>query len=124
MASKKLEDLEPVTRELVQRLIDRMAELGHPIKAYMTLRTTAEQDQLYAKGRTAPGSIVTYKRGGESPHNFGLAADVFFVESGFKGPWDILGREAKALGLKWGGDWKMKDMPHVERPNWRKYIHA
>ena len=40
-------------------------------------RTYAQQDALYAKGRTAPGSIVTKARGGQSNHNFALAVDVF-----------------------------------------------
>ena len=124
MASKKLSDLEPVTRELVRRLMVRMADLGHPIIPYFTLRTSAEQDALYAKGRSAPGNIVTYKKGGESPHNFKMAADLFFVDSGFKGPWEMLGREAKALGLVWGGDWKLSDYSHVERPNWRKIANG
>ena len=38
-------------------------------------RTWEEQDALYAKGRTAPGSIVTRAKGGFSNHNFGIAMD-------------------------------------------------
>ena len=34
-----------------------------------TLRTFAEQDKLFAQGRTAPGKIVTRARGGQSYHN-------------------------------------------------------
>lgn len=44
-----------------------------------TLRTFAEQDALYAQGRTKPGSIVTYARGGQSYHNFGIAIDICLV---------------------------------------------
>ncbi|SVE43245.1 uncharacterized protein METZ01_LOCUS496099, partial [marine metagenome] len=40
-----------------------------------TLRTYAEQDDLYEQGRTEPGKIVTNARGGKSWHNFGLAID-------------------------------------------------
>jgi peptidoglycan LD-endopeptidase CwlK len=124
MASRKLSDLEPVTRELVKRLMNRMAELGHPIIPYCTYRSGEEQDELYAKGRTTEGKIVTYKKAGTSPHNYKMAADVFFKDTGFKGPWDILGAEAKAIGLVWGGSWKMKDLPHVERPGWRKIANV
>jgi hypothetical protein len=38
-----------------------------------TLRTIAEQDALYAQGRTKPGKKVTNAKGGQSYHNFGLA---------------------------------------------------
>ncbi|GAB3879387.1 hypothetical protein GCM10028824_42760 [Hymenobacter segetis] len=32
-------------------------------------RSTARQDELYTPGRSAPGLIMTYKRGGESNYN-------------------------------------------------------
>lgn len=45
-----------------------------------TLRTIAEQDALYAQGRTKKeGAIVTYARGGQSYHNYGLAIDIVFL---------------------------------------------
>ena len=40
-----------------------------------SLRTFAEQDAIYAQGRTKPGPIVSYSKGGQSFHNFGLAVD-------------------------------------------------
>lgn len=80
---------------------------------------------MYAKGRTDGSKVkVTNARGGQSAHNFGMGVDLMFVNGGFKGPWDEFGREAEALGLVWGGRWKSKDLNHVERPNWRKNIHA
>lgn len=60
-----------------------------------TLRTFAEQNALYAQGRTTPGAIVTYARGGQSFHNFGLAFDwVLCVDNDGDGKyesasWDI-----------------------------------
>ena len=45
-------------------------------------RTVAQQDKLYAQGRTTKGSIVTKARGGFSNHNFGLAVDVVPFENG------------------------------------------
>ena len=36
-------------------------------------RTFAEQDRLYAQGRTEPGNVVTNARGGQSNHNYGIA---------------------------------------------------
>jgi len=43
------------------RFIDFTVVCGH--------RSDDEQDELYAQGRTAPGRIITHKRGGESIHN-------------------------------------------------------
>jgi len=45
-----------------------LARLGRPIvtEGY---RSPAAQDALYEQGRTMPGEVVTYKRGGESKHN-------------------------------------------------------
>ena len=54
-----------------------------------TLRTFAEQDGLYAQGRTKGGAIVTYAKGGQSYHNYGLAIDiVLIVDSDGDGDYD------------------------------------
>lgn len=44
-----------------------------------TLRTFKEQEELYAQGRTRAGNVVTYARGGQSYHNYGLAVDIVFL---------------------------------------------
>lgn len=60
--------------DICERLTGRVAcRFSH------TLRTNAEQNELYAKGRTKPGSIVTYAKGGQSYHNFGLAVDIVLL---------------------------------------------
>ncbi|WP_243651316.1 M15 family metallopeptidase [Hymenobacter gummosus] len=44
-------------------------------------RSPERQEELYAQGRSKPGPIVTYKRGGQSKHNVGPptpALDVAF----------------------------------------------
>ena len=51
------------------------AEMGPYWQPFYGLRTFAEQDALYAQGRSVPGSIVTNAKGGESPHNYGCASD-------------------------------------------------
>ena len=45
------------------------------------LRTKAEQDALYAKGRTAPGKIVTKAKGSSysSQHQWGVAIDFYLA---------------------------------------------
>jgi hypothetical protein len=84
-----------------------------------TLRTQEEQQALYAKGRTAPGSVVTNARGLESPHCWGVAFD--FCEN-VKGHeyddatfFERVGELGQSIGLCWGGNFKgFVDMPHFE----------
>ena len=100
-----------------------------------TLRTFAEQDALYAQGRTKAGAKVTNARGGQSYHNFGLAIDiVLLVDKDKNGTyetasWDIktdFDGDGKAdwmeivaifkrYGYEWGGDWKFNDAPHFQK---------
>lgn len=100
-----------------------------------TLRTFAEQDALYAQGRTKPGAVVTKARGGQSYHNYGLAVDVvLLIDKDGNGTyetasWDTRGdydadKQAdwmeivnifKQFGWEWGGDWKFKDDPHFQK---------
>lgn len=92
-------------------------------------RTWAEQDKLYAQGRTAPGAIVTNAKGGQSNHNFGIAADAGVFRAGdyLDGSKDKAARDlaakvhkacsehAAACGLEWGGSWtSLVDLPHYE----------
>ena len=75
---KKVEKLHPKIRCSVRDFInDSERELGIKLIIVQGLRTYEEQNKLYAKGRTASGSIVTKAKGGQSNHNFGVAIDVF-----------------------------------------------
>lgn len=71
--------LHPKVRDEVARLIG-VAETLFPttiaIRVVQGMRTIAEQDALYAQGRSRPGKIVTNARGGKSYHNYGLAWDM------------------------------------------------
>lgn len=84
-------------------------------------RTFQEQDLLFSQGRTRAGKIVTRARGGFSNHNFGVAFDVTLFNGStpvWRSPWYArLAKLAKALGFRWGGDWKgFEDEPHFEWP--------
>lgn len=77
-------------------------------------RTFAEQDALYQIGRRgkAGEKVVTNARGGQSWHNYGVAADVSASGAGFASTY---GRIAEANGLTWGGRFvSLVDTPHVE----------
>lgn len=115
-----LPEVQPMARALVQK-----ATLGGiRIKIISGLRSYAEQDALYAQGRTTPGPIVTKARGGYSNHNFGIAFDIgvfegnsYLAESPKYKAVGVIGMD---LGLEWGGNWKtLVDQPHFQlRPIW------
>ena len=118
---RRLATLEPTFAAKVRTLLRLMAIAGHRmfITADGARRTTAEQQALYAKGRTAPGDIVTSADGVQrrSKHQDGVACDCAFVDTGegvWAGPWDMYGSFAEGLGLVWGGRWKRPDRPHCE----------
>ena len=131
MSSRLLADLEPVTRDMAAWFLDVCKELEIDIIVTCTFRSKEKQDALYAQGRTAPGAIVTKARGGESAHNWGMALDVVPVVNGKPDwnasldIWETLGSLAAAAGLDWGGNWVgLKDMPHLQRKNWKEFIDA
>lgn len=96
----------------------KLAQNGIKVVLTAGYRSIEEQNGLYAKGRTKPGKKVTNARGGDSWHNYGLAADYAFVINGkvtWNGPWDVFGRIAHECGLEWGGAFKtIVDRPHVQ----------
>ncbi|MGM9424964.1 M15 family metallopeptidase [Hydrogenophaga sp. MI9] len=116
--------LQPQVQGLARALVQKAADNGIGIKVLSGTRSYAEQDALYAKGRTAPGPKVTNARGGYSNHNFGIAFDIgvfsggkFLADSPKYKAVGVLGME---LGLEWGGNWtSIVDQPHFQlRPAW------
>jgi peptidoglycan L-alanyl-D-glutamate endopeptidase CwlK len=116
--------LHPRVRPYARALIEKAAGQGITIKVISGMRTYAEQADLYAKGRTAPGPKVTNAPPGYSNHNFGLAFDIgvfegssYRDESPKNKAVGVLGVD---LGLEWGGNWKtIQDEPHFQlRPEW------
>jgi hypothetical protein len=122
-SEKRLQQLHPAVASAVRGVIADLAAKGIVVEVVQGMRTFAEQDDLYAKGRTKPGAIVTQARGGQSNHNYGLAADLCPF-TGDKPDWDApmsvwaaIGTAAAAHGLEWGGQWKkFLDKPHVQLP--------
>lgn len=95
-----------------------------------TLRTFAEQDELYSYGRTKGKAIVTNAKGGFSYHNYGLAIDIVLINKiNGVASWDTrtdfdkdnisdwveIVNIFKQYGFEWGGDWKFKDNPHFQK---------
>ncbi|NOU82677.1 hypothetical protein GC101_27830 [Paenibacillus sp. LMG 31459] len=125
-----LGNLHPVLLAGATELIRRSYARGIPILITQGMRTIAEQNALYAQGRTKKGAIVTNAKGGSSYHNYGLAIDfALLLPDGKSVSWDMkrdgdgdkladwqeVAQEAKKLGLEWGGDWSsFKDYSHLQ----------
>lgn len=131
---RNVSQLHPTLQKKVVKLQQECKRQGIKIKIGECFRTAAEQNALYAKGRTAPGSIVTNAKGNSysSMHQWGVAFDFFLdmdVDKDGKTSDDAfnnttklfnkVGAIGKKLGLEWGGDWKsIKDLPHFQLPDW------
>jgi hypothetical protein len=136
---------------LVPGLADYLTSLIDPLPSTYTvqqgLRTVAQQNALYAQGRNAAGQIVgdtvTNAKGGQSPHNFGEAIDVYpivngAIDWGFDGNlsqptaaalpywqalWDAV---ASAGNLTSGKDFALSsgyDPGHIEVTGWQSLIN-
>lgn len=115
-----VEYLCPELQAIANEFVRRCKAKGLNVLITETYRSKAEQDALYAKGRTTSGKIVTNAKYPKSPHCWGVAfdfcrnvkgreyddSDNFFKRCGAIG---------KELGLTWGGDWTgFVDKPHLE----------
>jgi peptidoglycan L-alanyl-D-glutamate endopeptidase CwlK len=122
---ERLRGVLPALTTLLARVFEEQQAAGAPMFVVMGVRTTAEQQALYAQGRTAPGKIVTMKDGvvHKSNHQlkedgFGHGVDCAFIGSDpfeDKHDWEAFGRRVEAHGGTWGGRWAHPhDAPHVE----------
>ncbi len=123
-SEKVIATLLPQVHAIARALVQRAAQNGIRIKLISGLRSYAEQDALYAMGRTQPGPRVTNARAGYSNHNFGIAFDIGVFEGAKYLPesakYKAVGALGMDLGLEWGGNWKtIVDQPHFQlRPGW------
>ena len=143
----RIELLHPKIKEEVRSIyIDEVCKslTGRAICRFAyTLRTFAEQDALFAQGRTrlfdTQGKrlgVITQARGGQSFHNYGLAFDIVLLTDNDRNgsfesaSWDTIrdfdnDKQSdwmevvnifKKHGYTWGGDFKrFKDAPHFEK---------
>lgn len=132
---RNISQLHPELKKKAVKLQKECLKVGIKIKIGECVRTVAEQNALYAKGRNGvPGPIVTKAKGTDyrSMHQWGVAFDFFLdmdVDKDGKKSDDVfnnatklfneVGAIGKKLGLEWGGDWKsIKDLPHFQLPDW------
>jgi peptidoglycan LD-endopeptidase CwlK len=114
--SRRLDDLSPRFKPLAIELLARTVEAGIPVIIVDTLRTPAEHAANLKKG-------VSWTT--RSKHLEGDAIDICpYAQYDLHGPdklkWDAdpvwyrLGALGEALGLRWGGRWKVQDLGHFE----------
>lgn len=134
MASRSIDDLTPRMREMAVKFLDGCSAAGIEVLIYCTLRSNAEQDELYKIGRLVKGAnvkpskpmgdTVTSARAGQSSHNpdstnKARAFDCVPLLHG-KAQWGDkvtyrkMGAIGKSVGLKWAGDWtgSLKETAH------------
>lgn len=122
---ERLNELHPSIREAAIRAYTKACKITpvgvHPYITE-TYRSFKRSDELYAQGRTKPGSIVSNARGGQSIHNYFLALDFVLMING-KMSWNVDDNWKKVVkcfeeeGFEWGGYWKFKDYPHFQKTN-------
>jgi len=88
----RINKLHPIWREQVREAIaeanENLAD-NVQVRIVQGLRTFAEQDALYAQGRTTPGPRVTKAKAGASLHNYGLAIDFCLLIGNKTISWDM-----------------------------------
>lgn len=108
----------PIVQRKANLVLNEMELLGHPMRITEGYRSIDRQNQLYAQGRTTKGLRVTNAKGGESLHNYGVAADFVFRKEGYGASnalWETFGMIAEKYGFEWGGRWtSFPDRPHLE----------
>jgi peptidoglycan L-alanyl-D-glutamate endopeptidase CwlK len=108
-------------QETARIFLAAFASQPYTVRLISGVRTYAEQNALYAQGRTRPGKKVTNARGGQSNHNFGIAWDIGIFSDGKYLPESPIYKQAAPValaattGLEWGGNWiTIQDKPHYQ----------
>ena len=125
ISQPRVDKLHPLVKNLFEVFIDECErQLGITLRVVQGLRTFAEQDALYAIGRTKlkdeKGNklkIVTKAKGGYSYHNYGLAIDVVPLIDGvpqWSYDYSKLATIADKYGIESGSRWRFKDKPHFQ----------
>jgi peptidoglycan L-alanyl-D-glutamate endopeptidase CwlK len=126
---RNIATLMPPAQKVARLFMAAASKFPLAVRIISGSRTYAEQDALYAIGRTVETKRkpVTNAKGGRSNHNFGIAWDVGIFEADGRYmtgatkadnvAYADLGKFAKSevKALEWGGDWKsFVDPPHYQ----------
>ena len=108
--------------ELQQPMLRAASDLGLTLVYSDTERTVAESNA----GRARKGALVC--KGGESPHNYGVASDIVLfkdgkavgVDSDLQTAFAQKAKEYSNNRIEWGGDWRKKgERHHFEVRGWQ-----
>lgn len=141
MASRRIDALHPSLQPAATSLLLACEANGIDVLVTCTYRSQAEQDELYAQGRTKPGRIVTWtlhsKHCNALPDGTpaALALDIVPLRHGVtvwgtqgngldNDPtdddtddlelWERVGILGEQAGFEWGGRWRSPDRPHFQ----------
>lgn len=124
--ARNVKQLHPWLQHKLDKLVKECEKQGLKVGIGECFRTVAEQNVLYAQGRSKPGKVVTNAKGDSfsSQHQWGVAVDLFqnikgkeWEEAFFKKVAKIA--KSNKIGLGWGGDWtSFKDTPHFYLKKW------
>jgi len=129
-------ELLPTVRRMLAQFLDECRVRGLDIIVTSTFRDQEAQAELYARGRTKPGRIVTNAAPGWSWHNWRCAFDVVPLRRGKPvwgtagngiddDPtdddaddleiWERVGQVGEFVGLEWAGRWtRFREFPHFQ----------
>lgn len=109
-------ELLPNAQTACRAFLELCESEGLKVRITETYRSQARQNELYAQGRTTPGSIVTWTK--NSRHTARRAWDICqnipgreYSDLAF---FAACGALAEKLGITWGGNWSTPDRPHFE----------
>ncbi|MEO7085822.1 MAG: M15 family metallopeptidase [Gemmatimonadaceae bacterium] len=115
-----LDVLAPKFRDAVSKAIADCNANGLDAIVYESYRSQELQANYYARGRTVipPHDTVTNAQSNlYSWHGYGLAVDVISRSKEWDQPeswFASIAEYFRAAGCRWGGEWKMKDLPHFQ----------
>lgn len=128
--SRDLNELAPAARKRAEAFFaasaadPQLRAQGITVIATSTYRDFDAQNAIYARGRTAPGKVVTNARAGDSWHNWRCAFDVlplrcgkpvWGTSGGDRAVWQRIGEIGEACGLEWAGRWTtFREMAHFQ----------
>lgn len=121
-SEKNITTLLPKAQTEARRFMQLCQNNKFEVRIISGTRTYAEQEVLYTQGRTTKGKIVTFAKGGQSNHNFGIAWDIGLFDT--QGKYKKTDKDYIELAtlilpqlntIEWGGNWKrIQDNPHYQ----------
>lgn len=121
MSIRDIHELLPTVAQAAEKALAECKSLGLGVLVTCTYRTNAEQEALYAQGRSKPGPKVTNAKAGQSFHQYRVALDLYPMvngkpDFGGKSPlWHKIAAVFKKHGFEWAFEWKrFKERPHFQ----------